>query len=73
MAGRIVDPRRIEVVDPEVARILRTKSIPQRVAMILQANQTMRQLIAAPIRNAHPEFSESQVRREVARRICGTG
>jgi len=61
------------VIDNEVARILRTKSIPQRVAMILQANRTMRQLIAAPIRKAHPEFSESQVRREVARRIRGTG
>ena len=73
MAGRTIHPGRIEMIGEQVARILRTKSIPQRVEMILQANWTMRQMIAAPVRKQHPEFTEAQIQREVARRIRGAG
>lgn len=64
-----LDPRRIEVVAPAIAAILRRKTITERVAMILEANATMRQLIEAPLRAGHPEWNEEQIGREVARRM----
>jgi hypothetical protein len=60
---------RIEIIDPAVAAILRRKTITERVAMILDANATMRQLIEAPLRARHSDWNNQQIRREVARRM----
>ena len=69
-----IDPGRIEVIDEMVARILRSKTVTQRVAMILQANQTMRQLIESPLRAVYPAYTDDQIRREVAGRMSrGSG
>lgn len=63
------DLNRIETIDPAVAAILRRKTITQRVAMILDANATMRQLIETPLRARHSDWTDEQIRREVARRM----
>jgi hypothetical protein len=55
-----LDPGQIEVVDPAVAAVLRRKTVTERVAMILEANQTMRRLIEGPLRSRHPDWSEEQ-------------
>jgi hypothetical protein len=66
-----IDPRNIEVVDDNVAAILRTKSPGERIRMAGEANDTARLVAAAGIRHFHPDWSEDQVRREVARRMLG--
>ena len=68
---RPIDPRNIEVIDDDLAAILRQKTPAERIAMAADANETARVLAAAGIRHCHPEWSELQVRREVARRMLG--
>ena len=64
-----LDPGQIEVVDPAVARVLRAKTITQKVAMILDANKTMRKLIEGPLRARYPDWTDQQIQREIARRM----
>jgi hypothetical protein len=64
-----LDRGQIEVVDEDVAEVLRRKTPAQRLAMAFAADRTIRQVIAGAIRGRHPDWDESQVREEVARRM----
>lgn len=64
-----IDPRNIEAVDPSQAAVFRSKSMPERVAMIAAANRTMRAMIAATTRAARPDWSDAEVEIEVVRRM----
>jgi hypothetical protein len=66
-----LDPGQIEVLDERVAQVLRTKQPWERVAMIGQANRTMRALLEGHVRTWHPDWSDEQVKREVGRRLLG--
>ncbi len=61
----------IELVDDRVIEIMRRKTPAERIAMILDANDTARSLAAAGIRYGHPNWDEDQLQAEVARRILG--
>lgn len=69
--SRPIDPRNIEVVEPELAAILRTKTPAERIEMVFAANRTARLLAAAGIRNQHPDWSDAEIEREVVRRVSG--
>ena len=66
-----IQPSRIEVIDHDLAAVLRTKTAAERVEMIAAANRTARVLAAAGVRYLHPEWNEEQVRAEVIKRVCG--
>jgi hypothetical protein len=66
---RSIDPRRIEVVDHDVAAILRTKAPHERLAMAFEAWDTAWQMLQGSVMTAHPNWTASEVRREVARRL----
>jgi len=66
-----VDPRNIEVIDDDLAEVLRKKSPAERVQMIAAANRTARLLAAAGIRFRHPDWNERRIQDEVIRRVCG--
>jgi Rv0078B-related antitoxin len=66
-----IDPRNIEVVDDDLAAALRQKTPAERIAMTADANETARKLAAAGIRHDHPDWSQRDVEREVARRMLG--
>ena len=68
---RPIDPRRIEVVDHDVAAILRKMQPHECVALTAQAFETARELATAQVMRAYPDWTQEQVRREVARRIAG--
>ena len=65
-----LDEGQIEVVDDAVAESLRRKSPAERVAMIGDANRTLRLVIAAQVRSLHPEWGEEKVLAEVTRRMA---
>ena len=67
---RPVALRNIEIVDEQLAEVLRQKSPAERIEMIAAANRTARILAAAGIRFRHPDWSEEQVQNEVKRRVC---
>lgn len=64
-----LDYRRIEVVDPQMAEIYRSKTVAEKLDLVQQAHRTACQLLAMGIRIQHPEFDESEVNQEVARRL----
>lgn len=61
--------RRIEIVDPQMAEIYRSKTVAQKLDLVQQAHRTARKLMAMGIRLQHPEFDEREVDQEVARRL----
>jgi hypothetical protein len=65
-----LDPGQIEVVDDDVAEILRRKTPAQRIEMIFQCNETMRLVVEGAIRTFYPHWDDHQVRAEVARRMA---
>jgi hypothetical protein len=65
------EPLRLEVVDEQMAQVLRGKSSVERVAMTLDANRTMRLMLESHFRSRNPEWPDEQVNRAVARRILG--
>ena len=65
------DDAQIEAFDPIVGDILRRKSFAERLAMIGDANHTMRSLIGAHVRACHPQWDGNAVAAEVARRMAG--
>ena len=67
--NRIPEYSRIEVVDHDVAAILRAKTPAERILMIDDANQFVRQLIAGHLKTRFPEWSDDQIQEEVARRM----
>ena len=66
-----LDPRQIEVVDEEVARVLRGKQIWERFEMVMEATKHHFDGIKASIRGDHPDWDEKTVMREFVRRVHG--
>jgi hypothetical protein len=68
---RPISPNQVEVVDNDVADVLRKNSPAERIQMAADANDTARLIIAAGIRYCNPRWPEDQIYREVARRMLG--
>ncbi len=66
---RPIDPRRIEVIDPNVAAIWRANAPHERIALVGDAHRTARTLLQAQIKRMNPDWSDEQVLTEVARRL----
>jgi hypothetical protein len=60
----------IELLDPAIVEILRSKTPVERVAMIFAANRTMRLRLEGHLRSCHPDWDADTIRREIARRMC---
>ncbi len=58
-----------EVLDDRMAEILRAKTPAERLAIACRMWDFARQLIGDGIRTQHPEWSEAEVQRQIARRM----
>lgn len=67
----ILDPSRIEVIDDDMAEVLRRKTPLERVAMVFDAHKTMRLLLEAHFRDRHPDWDDQQIAAAIARRLLG--
>jgi len=65
----MIDVRRIEILDPAMVEVLRAKTPAERVAMVFDANRTMREMLLAHLREQHPDWDQERVDREIARRM----
>jgi UDP-3-O-[3-hydroxymyristoyl] glucosamine N-acyltransferase len=61
----------IEVIDGEMAALLREKTGAERLEIGDQMFVAAREMIEASVRQNQPQLSSDQVRQEVARRIAG--
>jgi hypothetical protein len=74
MNSRRLDPTRIEVVDDDIAAVLRTKTPTEKAAMMFGANRFIRARIAGHLITHHPDWPDERIQAEVARRLLdGTG
>ncbi len=62
-------PKRIEVIDEQMADILSRKTDVERLRSVDTFWNSARAILKASIRHDHPEWNESQIDREVAHRI----
>ena len=65
-----IDPRRIEVVDEEVARVLRAKSGMERLRLAHEAWELARERLIAFVSSRNPQWSKEEVVKEVAKRLA---
>lgn len=66
-----MDPRirTLEVIDDRVVQILRKKTPAERTAIVNGLWRFARDMIQANIAREHPDWSEDEIRRQVARRM----
>ena len=64
-----LDDGQIEVLDEQVAEVLRRKTPAERVSMIFACNRTMRLLIEGRLRTDHSDWDGARVSAEVAGRM----
>jgi hypothetical protein len=58
----------VELIDDRVAAILRNKTVTERIAMVFDADRTMRLMLEAHLRWRHPNWGQAQIDAEIARR-----
>ncbi len=64
-----LDMGQIEVVDDEIARILRTMTGAQRLRIANDMFVSVRKAIATMLRSEHPDWDETAIMKETARRL----
>ena len=64
-----IDPRRIEVIDDDMADVLRRKTPAERLAISHGMWRMARDMIRAVLRQEHPDWDDEQILRETARRL----
>jgi len=63
----------MEIVDREMARVLAEKTEAERLQIGWGMQRSARRMMARIIRAEHPDWTEEQVSREVARRFSHGG
>ena len=69
MPGREFDLNKIYVIPDLVVEILKRATPAERIAVSTELNRNFRNRLAASIVSENPEWTEKQIRAEMARRI----
>ena len=64
-----LDPGRIEVVDDDMAELLRGKTGAERLAIASAMFVSARKMIVANLQAEHPDWNKQQINEEAARRL----
>jgi len=64
-----LDKGQIEVVDNDMAAVLRTKSPAQRIGIGFDIWLSVRRMLVSHLKSSHPDWDIKQVQKEVARRL----
>ena len=68
-----VEDGQIELIDDEMARHLRALSGPERLRIASGMFAAARRMLRSDLAANHPDWDETRLRDEVARRLSGTG
>jgi hypothetical protein len=58
----------IELLDDAIVDVLRRKTPAERIAMVFDAERTMRLMLETRLRSRHPDWDADQIAQEIARR-----
>ena len=67
--ARNLDDLRIEVMDDEMAQLLRSKTGAERLKIASDMFASARRMIASHLAAEHPDWDEERIQRETSRRI----
>jgi hypothetical protein len=68
-----IEESNIEIISDEVANVLKKKSPRERIEIAFDICRTVLILLENHIRYLHPEWTDQQIHKEIARRItCGS-
>jgi hypothetical protein len=62
-------PKTIEVIDDQMAKIIRQKSGAERLRIASGMYASARRMLLSHLRAEHPDWDEQQVQQETARRL----
>ena len=62
-------PTTIEVVDDEMARVLRAKTGAERLQIAFGLYSSARRMLLSALRAEHPDWDDDRIHREAARRL----
>ena len=65
-----IDLKRIEVVDDDMARVMRSKTGAERLAIASGMFASARRMLSTHLEQKHPEWTPERLQREVARRLA---
>ena len=65
-----LDPQRIEVMDDDMAEVLRAKSGSERLQIAFGMYESARRMLTSMLQADHADWSAEQVQQEVARRLA---
>ncbi len=65
-----LDPGQIEVLDDQMAAVLRQKTGAERLAIANGLFLSARRMLTSQLRAEHPDWSDTQIARDVARRLA---
>jgi ABC-type transport system involved in cytochrome bd biosynthesis fused ATPase/permease subunit len=60
---------RIELLEPEVIRVLQGKTPRERIAMAFESNRLVRERLRAHLAHENPEWTDEQLARVIAQRM----
>ena len=63
------DPRDIELIDEDYAKVLRSKTPTERIGMGLELGRMVRLRLEGHLRTLYPDWSDQQIAAEIARRM----
>ena len=69
MSEMSIDLRRIEVLDDDMARVLKAKSGAERLGIASSMFASARRMIVSYLSSIHPDWSRDQILRETVRRL----
>jgi hypothetical protein len=69
MSFKLPTPESIELTDPLVIENNRRMTPAEKIAQVFALNRSIRQRTASALSAQHPEWNETQVQREIARRM----
>jgi hypothetical protein len=69
MSEEPLDPRRIEVIDDDMARVLRAKTGAERLTIGSAMFSWARRMLINHLKEQHPDWTEDEILRETACRI----
>ena len=64
-----VPSQKFEIVDEEMAAVLRQKTGAERLEIASRMFEGARRMLISYLRSEHPDWSEDQIEREAARRL----
>ncbi|HEV7669440.1 MAG TPA: hypothetical protein VGS22_13025 [Thermoanaerobaculia bacterium] len=63
------DDLRLEILDDDMARILRAKTGAERLKIASDMFASARRMLASHLASEHPDWDEERIQRETSRRI----